>query len=125
MASKKIDLPKAPGTDTRGNISVPGGAKVLDLSDYDDLFGGGDSDKKETPWEQFKGGFTQSLSERLNTKDVVRNFLRSAAPDGISSLFGAYDDLKSSVGNIKNTLEQTNASDLDYIARKAKDYFLS
>lgn len=122
MASKKNDLPKAPGTDTRGNISVPGGAKVLDLSDYDDLFGGGDSDKKETPWEQFKGGFTQSLSERLNTKDVVRNFLRSAAPDGISSLFGAYDDLKSSVGNIKNTLEQTNASDLDYIARKAKDY---
>jgi len=122
MANKKTTLPKAPGTDSRGNIAIPGGAKVLDLSDYDDMFGPSVSDKKESAWEQFKGGAVDALANRLNTKDVVRNFLRSAAPDGISSMFGAYEELKGSIGNIKDSLEQTNASDLDYIARKAKDY---
>lgn len=122
MANKKIDLPKAPGTDSRGNIKVPGGAKVLDLSDYDDIFGDTQSDKKQSGWEQFKGGFKSALADRLNTKDVVRNFLRSAAPEGINSLFGVYDDLKGSITSIKDSLEQTNAADLDYIARQAKDY---
>lgn len=122
MANKKTTLPKAPGTDTRGNIMLPGGAKVLDLSDYDDMFGPSASEKKESAWDQFKGGAIDALANRLNTKDVVRNFLRSAAPDGISSMFGAYEELKGSIGNIKDSLEQTNASDLDFIARKAKDY---
>lgn len=123
MANKKIKLPKAPGTDTRGNIAIPGGARILDLSDYDDLFGDSSKEqKKESAWSQFKGGFTDALSNRLNTKDVVRNFLRSASPDGISTLFGAYDELKSSAYSIKGSLEQTNASDLDYVARTAKNY---
>lgn len=122
MANKKIDLPKAPGTDSRGNITVPGGPKVLDLSDYDDLFGDTKTDAKKSGWTQFKEGFTDSLANRLNTKDIVRNFLRTAAPDGISSAFGAYDELKASVGNIKDTLERTNADDLDYIARRAQNY---
>lgn len=122
MANKKIELPKAPGTNSRGDISLPGGPKVLDLSDYDDLFGDTKSDVKKSGWTQFKEGFTDSLANRLNTKDIVRNFLRTAAPDGISSAFGAYDELKASVGNIKDTLERTNASDLEYIARRAQDY---
>ncbi|ARV76896.1 virion structural / tail sheath protein [Pseudomonas phage Phabio] len=122
MANKKVDLPKAPGTDSRGNIALPGGPRVLDLSDYDDLFGDITSDSKKSGWEQFKEGFTASLSNRLDTKDTIRNFLRSAAPEGISSAFGAYDDFKQSVGNIKDTLERTNAADLEYISRRAQDY---
>lgn len=123
MASKNTKLPKAPGTDGLGNIKVQGGPAVLDLSDYDDLFGDSFGEaKKKSGWEEFKDGFTDSLSKRLNTKDVVRNFLRSAAPEGINSLFGTYDSLKGSISDIKDSLESTNASDLDYVARRAKDY---
>lgn len=123
MANKNTKLPKAPGTDGQGNIKVQGGPAVLDLSDYDDLFGDSFSETKpKSAWEEFKGGFTDALADRLNTKDVVRNFLRSAAPDGISSLFGTYDTLKGSITNIKDSIESTNAADLDYIARRAKDY---
>ena len=37
MVKKTIPISKPKGSDGQGNIKVPGGAKVLDLGDFDDI----------------------------------------------------------------------------------------
>lgn len=121
MANKTIPIKKPKGTDGKGNIQIPGGQKVLDLGDFDDIFGPLESDAKdEGPLDQFWSGMKESFSDRFKTTDVVRNFLRSAAPDGISNLMGFADEALSATKDIKDSLERTNASDLQYIAKRAQ-----
>lgn len=121
MVKKTIPISKPKGSDGQGNIKVPGGAKVLDLGDFDDIFGPLESDAKdEGPLDQFWTGVKESFSDRFRTKDVVRNFLRSAAPDGISNLMGFADEALEATKDIKESLERTNASDLHYIAKRAQ-----
>lgn len=121
MANKKVKLQRPSGTDSEGNIKVAGGPVVLDLGDFDDIFGPLESDtRSESPLEQFWSGMKDSFTSRMNTKDVVRNFLRSAAPDGISNLMGFADEALSASRDIKESLERTNASDLQYIAKRAQ-----
>ena len=121
MAKKTIPISKPKGTDGQGNIKVIGGPVVLDLGDFDDIFGPLETDAKdEGPLDQFWSGLKESFSDRFKTKDVVRNFLRSAAPDGISNLMGFADEAMSATRDIKDSLERTNASDLQYIAKRAQ-----
>ena len=121
MAKKTIPLVKPKGTDGQGNIKVSGGPLVLDLGDFDDMFGPLESDSpKGGPLDEFWSGLKESFSDRMRTKDVVRNFLRSAAPDGISNLMGFADEAMSASRDIKDSLERTNASDLQYIAKRAQ-----
>jgi hypothetical protein len=121
MAKKTIPLVKPKGTDGKGNIKVPGGPLVLDLGDFDDMFGPLESDSpKGGPLDEFWSGMKESFSDRVQVKDVVRNFLRSAAPDGISNLMGFADEALSASRDIKESLERTNASDLQYIAKRAQ-----
>ena len=121
MAKKTIPLNRPKGTDGQGNIKVSGGPLVLDLGDFDDMFGPLESDSpKGGPLDEFWSGVKESFSDRMRTKDVVRNFLRSAAPDGISNLMGFADEALSASRDIKDSLERTNASDLQYIAKRAQ-----
>jgi hypothetical protein len=121
MAKKNVPISKPKGTDSQGNIQVPGGPVVLDLGDFDDIFGPLETDAKdEGPLDQFWTGMKESFKDRVRTKDVVRNFLRSAAPDGISNLMGFADEAMSATRDIKDSLERTNASDLQYIAKRAQ-----
>lgn len=121
MAKKTIPLNRPKGTDGQGNIKVSGGPMVLDLGDFDDMFGPLESDSpKGGPLDEFWSGIKESFSDRVRTKDVVRNFLRSAAPDGISNLMGFADEALSASRDIKDSLERTNASDLQYIAKRAQ-----
>lgn len=115
-------MPKQTGVGSDGNINVSGGPKTLDLGDFDDIFGPLESDSpKQGPLGQFYTGLKESFSDRLKTKDIVRNFLRSAAPDGISNVMGFVDELGHASREIKDSLERTNASDLQYIAKRARD----
>lgn len=121
MAKKNVPISRPKGTDSQGNIQVPGGPVVLDLGDFDDIFGPLETDAKdEGPLDQFWTGMKESFKDRVRTKDVVRNFLRSAAPDGISNLMGFADEAMSATRDIKDSLERTNASDLQYIAKRAQ-----
>lgn len=122
MAKKTIPLTNPKGTDGQGNIKVSGGPMVLDLGDFDDMFGPLESDSptKSGPLSEVWEGIKESFSDRMRTKDVVRNFLRSAAPDGISNLMGFADEAVSASRDIKDSLERTNASDLQYIAKRAQ-----
>ena len=121
MAKKNVPISRPKGTDSQGNIQVPGGPVVLDLGDFDDLFGPLETDATdEGPLDQFWAGMKESFKDRVRTKDVVRNFLRSAAPDGISNLMGFADEAMSATRDIKDSLERTNASDLQYIAKRAQ-----
>ncbi len=117
MATKKTKLPKPAGMNAQNRIGV------LDLNELDDLFDDvGETTKPGDPVTDFKSGLKEGFLGGLKTKDIVRNFLRSAAPDGFARLFGAYDDVMASVTDIKDTVERVNASDLDYLGRKAQDY---
>lgn len=122
MAKKTIPIAAPKGTDGQGNIKVSGGPMVLDLGDFDDMFGPLESDSsgKSGPLSEVWEGIKESFSDRIRTKDVVRNFLRSAAPDGISNLMGFADEAVSASRDIKDSLERTNASDLQYIAKRAQ-----
>lgn len=121
MAKKNVPLPKPKGTDGNGNISLPGGPKVLDLGDFDDIFGPLDSDSpKQGPLGEFYKGLKDSFSDRFKTKDIVRNFLRSAAPDGISNAMGFADEALSATRDIAESLERSNPGDLQYIAKRAQ-----
>lgn len=122
MAKKTIPISKPKGVDGQGNIKVSGGPMVLDLGDFDDMFGPLESETpgKSGPLSEVWEGIKESFSDRIRTKDVVRNFLRSAAPDGISNLMGFADEALSASRDIKDSLERTNASDLQYIAKRAQ-----
>lgn len=121
MAKKRIPISKSQGVDGKGNIQIPGGPAVLDLGDFDDIFGPLEQDARdEGPLDQFWSGLKESFSDRFKTKDVVRNFLRSAAPDGISNLMGFGEEAVRASRDIKDSLERTNASDLQYIAKRAQ-----
>ncbi|AEH03636.1 tail fiber protein [Pseudomonas phage PhiPA3] len=117
MASKKTTLPKPKGINPQGSIVQ------LDLDDFDDLF---DEDfglpKKNSPYTDFKSGLKSGFLDKFKTTTVLKNFLRHAAPDGFNRLFGVYDDLVTSAKDIKDSVERTNAADLDYLGRKAKSY---
>lgn len=122
MANKKIPLKKPNGSNGDGNIKSPGGPLVLDLGEFDDIFGPSEAESpKSGPLGEFWQGLKDSFSSRTQTKDLVRNFLRSAAPDGISNLMGFADEAMSASRDIKDSLERTNASDLQYIAKKAQE----
>lgn len=121
MAKKTIPLVKPTGSTGDGNIKVPGGPLVLDLGEFDDIFGPMESDSpRGAPLGEFWKGMKDSFSDRFRARDVVRNFLRSAAPDGISNLMGFADEAMSASRDIKDSLERSNASDLQYIAKKAQ-----
>jgi len=121
MAKKNVPLKKPFGSDGQGNIRVPGGPVVLDLGDFDDIFGPMESESpKQGPLGQFYTGLKDSLSDRFKTKDIVRNFLRSAAPDGLSNVMGFADEAMAATRDIKESLERTNAADLQYIAKRAQ-----
>lgn len=121
MAKKNIPLRKPVGSNSQGNIQVPGGPLVLDLGDFDEMFGPMESDSpKNGPLGEFWTGLKESFSDRTRTKDILRNFLRSAAPDGISNAMGFADEAMSASRDIKDSLERTNASDLQYIAKRAQ-----
>lgn len=121
MAKKNAPLKKPLGSDGEGNIKVPGGPVVLDLGEFDDIFGPMDSDSpKQGPLGEFYTGLKSSFSDRFKTKDIVRNFLRSAAPDGLSNVMGFADEAMAATRDIKESLESTNASDLQYIAKRAQ-----
>lgn len=121
MAKKKMPLKRPLGSDGLGNIKVPGGPAVLDLGEFDDIFGPMDSESpKMGPLGQFYSGLKDSLQGRFKTKDVVRNFLRSAAPDGITNVMGFADEAMAATRDIKDSLERTNAADLQYIAKRAR-----
>lgn len=121
MAKKNVPLRKPKGSDGEGNIKVPGGAVVLDLGDFDDIFGPMDAESpKNGPLGQFYSGLKDSLGNRFKTKDIVRNFLRSAAPDGLSNVMGFADEAMAATRDIKESIERTNAADLQYIAQRAQ-----
>ncbi len=121
MAKKSVPLRKPKGSDGEGNIKVPGGPVVLDLGEFDDIFGPMDSESpKQGPLGQFYTGLKDSLGGRFKTKDIVRNFLRSAAPDGLSNVMGFADEAMAAGRDIKDSLERTNAADLQYIAKRAQ-----
>lgn len=123
MAKKTVPLRKPQGSDGEGNIKVPGGPMVLDLGEFDDIFGPMESESpKQGPLGQFYSGLKDSLSSRFKTKDLVRNFLRSAAPDGVSNVMGFADEALAASRDIKDSLERTNAADLQYIAKRAQQY---
>lgn len=120
MAKQKVPLAKPTGSDGEGNIRVTGGPVVLDLGDFDDVFGPMDDSPKEGPLGQFYSGLKSSFKDRFKTKDVVRNFLRSAAPDGISNAMGFANEALNVSQDIRASLEQSNAADLQYIAKRAQ-----
>lgn len=121
MAKKNVPLKKPFGSDAAGNIKVPGGPVVLDLGEFDDIFGPMDSESpKQGPLGEFYTGLKDSLGSRFRTKDIVRNFLRSAAPDGLSNVMGMADEAMAATRDIKDSLERTNAADLQYIAKRAQ-----
>ena len=68
--------------------------------------------------EDFKSGFKEGFLGAFSSKNIVQSFVKSAAPEGFSRLFGAYDSLMDSVSDVKSHIEKTNASDLLLFSQK-------
>lgn len=108
-------------TSLSDNTNSQTASLVLDLDDLDDLFDGAEEEQnKKTGFEQFKHSFSKSFLDNINTKRFITRFIKSSTPTGFNRLFGAYDDLTTSVANIKDSIERTNSSDLSFLARKAQ-----
>lgn len=113
MAKNTTKFPQAPGTNASGGI------KVLDLSSIeDDLFSELEPPKSKGVVEDFKSGFKEGFLGAFSSKNIVQSFVKSAAPEGFSRLFGAYDSLMDSVSDVKSHIEKTNASDLLLFSQK-------
>ena len=113
MANNDVKLRNGPGT------SSSGGIKILDLNSLeDDLFGDLEDIPQRGIVEELKSGFMSGFLGSLDTRRVVTQFVKSAAPDGFSRLFGAYDSLMASVGEVKDHVERTNSQDLLFFANK-------
>lgn len=113
MAKNTTKFPQSPGTNTSGAI------KVLDLSSLDDdLFADIEDPKPAGIVESLKTGFKEGFLGSFNSVSILRSFVKSAAPEGFSRLFGAYDSLMDSVGETKSYIEKTNAGDLLLFAQK-------
>lgn len=113
MANNNVKLDNGPGT------SSSGGIKVLDLNTMDDdLFGDLEDIPQRGIVEELKAGFMSGFLGSLDTRRVVTQFVTSAAPVGFSRLFGGYESLMASVGEVKEHVERTNSQDLLFFANK-------
>lgn len=112
MASKKTKLPN------REMKLAP-----LDLDMVDDFLGmpKAQGSKKDRAIREFKDGLSNKFFERINTKTVMRSFLRTALPDGYSRLFSVYDDAMRLKNDVVDAVEESNYNDLDIITEKMQE----
>ncbi|QYV98912.1 tail fiber [Pseudomonas phage U1B] len=117
--AKKVTLPKGQTGATGTTLGQAG--NILDLSDIDDIFGDTPKAKKGSPVTEFFNGIKQGLFDSVKPQQALKAFMRSAAPDGFSRMFGVYEDTMSTIRDVKDSVERTSASDLLFLTREAQD----
>lgn len=117
--AKKVTLPKSQTGSTGTTLGQAG--NILDLSDIDDIFGDTPKTKKGSPVTEFFNGIKQGLFDSVKPQQALKTFMRSAAPDGFSRMFGVYEDTMSTIRDVKDSVERTSASDLLFLTKEAQN----